>query len=71
MKTHSYNILTIIISSFVFVLGINLFLVPAGLFSAGLTGVAMMLTELFTIMNIPIYFGLVYLLLNIPGVLLG
>jgi uncharacterized membrane-anchored protein YitT (DUF2179 family) len=61
------NLGQIAAGSVVFVYGMNAIMIPAKLFSGGLTGVAILLSYQFTWLDV----GMVYLLLNIPLLILG
>ena len=61
------NLGLIAAGSVVFVYGMNAIMIPAKLFSGGLTGVAILLSYQFTWLDV----GMVYLLLNIPLLILG
>lgn len=71
-KKEIINLLYIALGCFIFAIGINLFLTPAGVFSAGLFGFAQ---EISAILNSLFGTGdltsIIYFLLNIPAVLLG
>ncbi len=60
-----------ILYSMIYTLGIILFLDTAGLISTGLAGVAQILNSISESLGIPATYGTIYLLLNIPGILLG
>ncbi len=60
-----------IIYSMIYALGIILFLDTAGLISTGLAGVAQIINFFTETMGIPATYGTIYLVLNIPGILLG
>ncbi len=60
-----------IIYSMIYTLGIILFLDTAGLISTGLAGVAQILNTVSDSLGLPATYGTIYLLLNIPGILLG
>jgi uncharacterized membrane-anchored protein YitT (DUF2179 family) len=61
------NLGLIAAGSVVFVYGMNAIMIPARLFSGGLTGMAILLSYQFTWLDV----GTVYLLLNIPLLILG
>ncbi len=65
------KILLTIVYSIVYTLGITLFLDSADLISTGLSGVAQILDNVLDSLNIPSTYGSLYLLLNIPGIILG
>lgn len=71
-KNELNNLAWIALGCFIFAIGINLFLTPAGVLSAGLFGLAqeisIILTNIFGVQNLT---SIVYFLLNIPAVLLG
>lgn len=57
--------------SMIYALGIILFLETADLISTGLAGIAQIINTLSHSIGIPITYGTIYLLLNIPGIILG
>ncbi len=57
--------------SMIYTLGITLFLQTAGLISTGLAGVAQIIDHIFNYLHIPSTYGTIYLLINIPGIILG
>ncbi|MGD9209364.1 MAG: YitT family protein [Desulfobacteraceae bacterium] len=61
------NLSLILVGSLVFVYGMNAIMIPAGLFSGGLTGLVILIKLVFPKINL----GLVYILLNIPLLLLA
>ncbi len=61
-----FNILSTIILSLIFAFGIVFFLEPSNLISLGLTGVAQLVSR-----QLDVGFGYVYLILNIPGIILS
>lgn len=61
------NLALISAGSVIFVYGMNAVMLPEGLFSGGLTGIAILVNILIPKLNL----GLVYMLLNIPLILLG
>ncbi len=65
------KILLTIVYSIVYTLGITLFLDSADLISTGLSGVAQILDNVLDSLSIPSSYGSLYLLLNIPGIILG
>ncbi len=71
-KQELKNVLWIIIGCLIYVIGLNLFLVPIGLYTTGLMGFAQILatvvSQLFDTSN---FTGEIYFLLNIPIILLG
>jgi uncharacterized membrane-anchored protein YitT (DUF2179 family) len=60
------NIIAIIIGSWIFALGINLFIIPAELMEGGVTGIAILLKYIFNISP-----ALTTLILNIPLFIIG
>jgi uncharacterized membrane-anchored protein YitT (DUF2179 family) len=61
------NLALILMGSIVFVYGMNAVMIPAGLFGGGLTGMAILMKLVFPWVNL----GVVYMLLNIPLLVLG
>lgn len=61
------NLGLIFIGSLIYVIGMKSILIPAGLLSGGVTGVAVLLFYLFPTVNL----GLLYFLLNIPLAIIG
>jgi uncharacterized membrane-anchored protein YitT (DUF2179 family) len=61
------NSALILMGSIIFVYGMNAVMLPAGLFSGGLTGIAILAKRVFSWVNL----GAVYMLLNIPLLVLG
>ena len=70
-KLNNHKVVLTIYFSFVFSLGIVYFLTPASLISTGLTGVAQLLVYSEQFFSLNIGFSVMYLLLNVPGILLG
>jgi len=70
-KLNNHKVILTIFYSFIFSVGIVYFLAPASLISTGLTGIAQILV--FLEAGLPIQFGFsaIYLVLNIPGLVLG
>ncbi len=69
---HAKKLGIVILSSFIYAVGMNLFLVPANIYSGGVTGLAQLISNLtqdFTPFIIST--GLLVLLLNIPITILG
>ena len=66
-KAVLYNLCLISVGSVIFVIGMNSILIPRGLLSAGVTGIALIFHYLFPKLNI----GLAYFFLNMPLMLLG
>ncbi len=61
-----------IIYSVLYTLGITLFLNNANLISTGLAGIAQIIDNILEVkMGLPVTYGTLYLLLNIPGIILG
>ncbi len=71
-KQELKNVFWIVIGCLIYVIGLNLFLVPIGLYTTGLMGFAQILatvvSQLFDTSN---FTGEIYFLLNIPIILLG
>lgn len=61
------NLVLIVSGSVIFVYAMNAIMIPAGLFSGGLTGLAILINYLWPWLNL----GIIYVLLNIPLLLLG
>lgn len=61
------NLVLLMLGSLVFVFGMNAVMIPAKLFSGGLTGIAILLAYAYPWMNV----GVLYLLLNIPLIMIG
>ena len=70
--TEIINLVWISIGCFVFALGVNLFLSPANVYTTGLLGLSQEISVILSnIFNTPDITSILYLLLNIPAVLLG
>jgi len=70
--TEAINLLWIAIGCFVFALGVNLFLSPADVYTTGLLGLSQELSTILTyLFNTPDITSILYLVLNIPAILLG
>lgn len=66
-QINQHKVLMTMIYSFIFAFGLNTFLTPENIFATGLTGIAQIIDVL-----IPsISFAIIYLLINIPGVVIG
>lgn len=61
------KVLITIFYSFVYAFGMQMFLAPASLIATGLAGVSQILTLIFPVVS----YGVFYLLINIPGFILG
>ena len=71
-STEIINLIWISIGCLVFVIGINLFLTPAGVYTTGLLGLSQELSTIFNnIFGTPDITSILYLILNIPAILLG
>lgn len=71
-KTEYKNILWITLGSFIFVLGVNLFLTPVGIYTTGMLGLSQEISTLSNLaFNTPDLTSIIFLLLNIPAILLG
>lgn len=57
--------------SMIYTLGIILFLDTASLISTGLAGVAQIINFFTSNLGLPISYGIIYLIINIPGIILG
>ncbi|MCM3767553.1 YitT family protein [Neobacillus niacini] len=66
------KIVVVIIGAFLTAVGMNLFLIPANVYSSGFTGIAQLLSKVLTDYTpINLSMGLLLLLLNIPVAILG
>lgn len=66
MKTWVKNLLTLVIASIMFAIGLNVFLVKSEIVAGGFTGIAIILNILF---NMPV--GTTVIILNIPFIILN
>ncbi len=76
-EKQSYKFLMVIIGGFIFAAGVNLFIVPLGLYSGGVVGIAQIIRSIliqFMNINIPNNFdiaGVINFLINIPLLILA
>lgn len=69
---HVKKFIIVIIGAFIFAFSMNYFLIPAGVYSSGFSGLSQLLSRLFSeYFNIHISVGIWLLLLNIPVTILG
>jgi uncharacterized membrane-anchored protein YitT (DUF2179 family) len=69
---HVKKLIIVIIGAFIFAFSMNYFLIPAGVYSSGFSGLSQLLSRLFSeYYNIHISVGIWLLLLNIPVTILG
>ncbi|MEK6453716.1 YitT family protein [Caldifermentibacillus hisashii] len=69
---HVKKLIIVIIGAFIFAFSMNYFLIPAGVYSSGFSGLSQLLSRLFSeYFNIHISVGIWLLLLNIPVTILG
>lgn len=66
-KYHLNKIVFTVVYSLIYAVGLQFFIIPAGLFSLGITGIGQIIVEVFP----KISFGLLYFCLNIPGFILS
>jgi len=65
------RLITVTIGTVIFSVGVGLFIVPAGLMPAGLTGIARLTQYAFSLLGLNLNLGLYVVLLNIPVMILG
>ncbi|NRD78399.1 YitT family protein [Bacillus sp. BRMEA1] len=66
------KVMIVIIGAFLVAIGVNLFLVPANVYSSGFTGIAQLLSKVLgDYTSIHVSMGLLLLILNIPVAILG
>ena len=72
-KSSVNNFLIWLIASVVYCCGVNLFLVPGGLFSGGFTGIAQLLALIFKNTSLAQYNlnGIIYFIINLPVFIIG
>ena len=66
-KSKIYKLIMVILLSIVYTLGVSFFLNSSHIISTGLVGFVQIINYKFSFLN----FGLLYLILNIPGIILG
>ncbi|WP_033829549.1 YitT family protein [Bacillus andreraoultii] len=72
VKAQVRKIIVVIIGAFIFAFSMNFFLIPAGVYSSGFSGLSQLLSRLFSeYVNITISVGVWLFLLNIPVTILG
>jgi uncharacterized membrane-anchored protein YitT (DUF2179 family) len=71
VKLSYKKVVLTIVYSILFTIGLNLFIVPGGFISIGLMGVIQMLFDVLTEMGFDVSFGVLYALLNIPGLFIS
>lgn len=72
VKVQVRKIIVVIIGAFIFAFSMNFFLIPAGVYSSGFSGLSQLLSRLFSeYVNITISVGVWLFLLNIPVTILG
>lgn len=72
-NTKIYNIVSVIamiVSAWIGAVAVNMFILPGNMISGGFTGLAILLNTVSTSLGFPISISLIYLLLNIPAVIL-
>jgi uncharacterized membrane-anchored protein YitT (DUF2179 family) len=57
----------VLVSSILYTVGVSWFLVPADLFTAGFAGIALMISDALSSIDITINYGILLLILNIPA----
>lgn len=60
-----------IMYSLIYALGLQFFIIPASLITTGLAGVAQIIEYILGFMDIQVSYGIMYFLLNIPGLLIS
>ncbi|MGO3732877.1 MAG: YitT family protein [Vagococcus sp.] len=71
-KEFSKKIAVVIVAGFALALGLNMFLIPANVFSAGVNGMAQLVSSSLAMMfNIKVNTGILIFLMNIPIAILG
>jgi len=70
-KLEPKKVIQVIIYSIVFTIGVNFFIVPGGFISIGLLGVIQMVYDVLLQMGINTSFGLLYLVINLPGLFIA
>lgn len=72
VKAQVRKIIVVIVGAFIFSFSMNFFLIPAGVYSSGFSGLSQLLSRLFNeYLNITISVGVWLFLLNIPVTILG
>ncbi len=72
-NTKVYNIVSVaamIVSAWIGAVAVNMFILPGNMISGGFTGLAILLNAVSSAAGFPISISLIYLLLNIPAVIL-